>query len=168
MSAASSISFIRLSDKSVIYSSIPVILLTDKSVVYSSIPVILLSDKSVIYSLIATIRLLLISVISCSRAGILLLLISVLSCSIPVILFVLHPRGHGSACRASDAIRSGTRYAKWAGGSRSQTHRRAAMCGFTQDDGYVQGVAPMHYARPPRILLELLFSSVWPNPNSSL
>jgi len=38
-------------------------------------------------------------------------------------------------------IRSGTRYAKWAGGSRSQTHRRAAMGGFTQDDGYVRGVA---------------------------
>jgi hypothetical protein len=51
------------------------------------------------------------------------------------------------------AIRSGTRYAKWAGGSRSQTHRRAAMGGFTQDDGDVQGVAPMHCARPPRILL---------------
>ena len=42
------------------------------------------------------------------------------------------------------AIRSGTRYAKWAGGSRSQTHRRTAMCGFTQDDGYVRGVAPTH------------------------
>jgi hypothetical protein len=28
------------------------------------------------------------------------------------------------------------------GGSRSQTHRRAAMCGFTQNDGYVRGVAP--------------------------
>jgi hypothetical protein len=42
------------------------------------------------------------------------------------------------------AIRSGTRYAKWAGGSRSQTHRRAAMGGFTQDDGYVRGVAPTH------------------------
>ena len=33
------------------------------------------------------------------------------------------------------------RYTKWAGGSRSQTHRRAAMCGFTQDDGYVRSVA---------------------------
>ena len=42
---------------------------------------------------------------------------------------------------AQGAIRSGTRYAKWAGSSRSQTHRRAAMGGFTQDDGDVQGVA---------------------------
>ena len=50
--------------------------------------------------------------------------------------------GRRNACRASDAIRSGSRYAKWAGGSRSQTHRRAAKGGFTQDDGYVQGVAP--------------------------
>ncbi len=49
-----------------------------------------------------------------------------------------------NVCRASDAIRSGTRYAKWAGGSRSQTHRRAPMGGFTQDDGYVRGVAPTH------------------------
>ena len=40
-------------------------------------------------------------------------------------------------CTHKGAIRSGTRYAKWAGGSRSQTHRRSAMCGFTQDDGYV-------------------------------
>ena len=84
-------------------------------------------------------------------------------------LCVLHPRGHGSAetyslhctlspaglLHAQGAIRSGTRYAKWAGGSRSQTHRRAAMGGFTQDDDYVQGVAPMHCARPPRILLDL-------------
>jgi len=51
-------------------------------------------------------------------------------------------QGAQNVCRASDAIRSGTRYAKWAGGSRSQTHRRAAKGGFTQDDGYVQGVAP--------------------------
>jgi len=36
--------------------------------------------------------------------------------------------------RALSAIRYGTRYAKWAGGSRSQTHRRAAKGGFTQDD----------------------------------
>ena len=36
---------------------------------------------------------------------------------------------------ARRAIRSGTRY------SRSQKHRRAAMGGFTQDDGYVRGVA---------------------------
>jgi hypothetical protein len=64
------------------------------------------------------------------------------------------PMERRNACRASDAIRSGSRYAKWAGGSRSQTHRRAAKGGFTQDDGYVQGVAPMHYARPPLILLE--------------
>jgi hypothetical protein len=47
-----------------------------------------------------------------------------------------------SRLAARRAIRSGTRYAKWAGGSRSQTHRRAAMCGFTQDDGYVRGAAP--------------------------
>ena len=38
------------------------------------------------------------------------------------------------------AIRSGARYAKWAGGFRSQTHRRAAMGGFTQDDGYVRRI----------------------------
>jgi hypothetical protein len=49
-----------------------------------------------------------------------------------------------SRLAARSAIRSGTRYAKWAGSSRSQTHRRAAMCGFTQDDGYVRGVAPTH------------------------
>jgi len=52
--------------------------------------------------------------------------------------------GRRNACRASDAIRSGIRYAKWAGGSRSQTHRRAAKGGFTQDDGYVRGLAPTH------------------------
>jgi len=45
-----------------------------------------------------------------------------------------------SKLAARSAIRSGTRYAKWAGGSRSQTHRQAAMGGFTQDDGYVRGV----------------------------
>ena len=60
----------------------------------------------------------------------------------------LNVRAHNlswtNVCRASDAIRSGTRYAKWAGGSRSQTHRRAPMGGFTQDDGYVRGVAPTH------------------------
>jgi hypothetical protein len=56
----------------------------------------------------------------------------------------LAPMGDGNACRASDAIRSGTRYAKWAGGSRSQTHRRAAKGGFTQDDGYARGLAPTH------------------------
>ena len=49
-----------------------------------------------------------------------------------------------SVCRASDAIRSGSRYAKWAGGSRSQTHRRAAKGGFTQDDRNVRGLAPTH------------------------
>jgi hypothetical protein len=56
-------------------------------------------------------------------------------------------RLHAHACSLHctlGAIRSGTRYAKWAGGSRSQTHRRAAMVGFTQDDGYVRGVAPTH------------------------
>jgi hypothetical protein len=64
---------------------------------------------------------------------------------------------HALACRlaARGAIRSGTRYAKWAGGSRSQTHGRAAMGGFTQDDGYVQDVAPMHNA--PRILANFCF-----------
>ena len=49
-----------------------------------------------------------------------------------------------SRLAAQSAIRSGTRSAKWAGGSRSLTHRRAAMCGFTQDDDYVRGVAPTH------------------------
>ena len=39
---------------------------------------------------------------------------------------------------ALGAIRSGTRNAKWARGSRSQTHRRAAKGGFTQDDGKVE------------------------------
>ena len=34
--------------------------------------------------------------------------------------------------------------AKWARGSRSQTHRRAAKGGFTQDDGNVRGLAPTH------------------------
>ena len=56
----------------------------------------------------------------------------------------LTPMGRRNACRASDAIRSGIRYTKWAGGSRSQTHRRAAKGGFTQDDGYVRGLAPKH------------------------
>jgi len=36
------------------------------------------------------------------------------------------------------AIRSETRSGKWARGSRSQTHRRAAKGGFTQDDGKVE------------------------------
>ena len=52
--------------------------------------------------------------------------------------------GRRNACRASDAIRSGSRYAKGAGGSRSQTHRRADKGGFTHDDGYVRGLAPTH------------------------
>ncbi len=58
----------------------------------------------------------------------------------------------GAACSyaaRSGVIRPEVRYTKWAGGSRSQTHRRPAKGGFTQDDGYVQGVAPMHYDRPP-------------------
>jgi hypothetical protein len=55
----------------------------------------------------------------------------------------LHAHACSLRCTLS-AIRSGTRYAKWAGGSRSQTHRRAAMGGFTQDDGYVRGVAATH------------------------
>ena len=54
------------------------------------------------------------------------------------------PMERRSVCRASDAIRSGSRYAKWAGGSRSQTHRRAAKGGFTQDDRNVRGLAPTH------------------------
>jgi hypothetical protein len=61
-----------------------------------------------------------------------------------------------SRCRVLDAIRSGTRYAKWAGGSRSQTHRRAAMGGFTQDDGYVRGVAPTHDCSSRSLFHELL------------
>jgi len=70
------------------------------------------------------------------------------------------PMERRSVCRASDAIRSGSRYAKWAGGSRSQTHRRAAKGGFTQDDGYVQGVAPdAHDPLLLRILLEHSSSS---------
>ena len=58
------------------------------------------------------------------------------------------------------AIRPEVRYAKWAGGSRSQTHRRAAKGSFTQDDGYVQGVAPdAHDPLLLRILLEHSSSS---------
>ena len=49
-----------------------------------------------------------------------------------------------NVCRDSDSIRSGSRYAKWAGGSRSQTHRLATKGCFTQDDGYVQGLPPTH------------------------
>ena len=50
---------------------------------------------------------------------------------------VLHPRGHGSARRdpLRDKIREVGR------GLSLETHRRAAMGGFTQDDGYVRGVA---------------------------
>jgi hypothetical protein len=72
------------------------------------------------------------------------------------IITVLHQWGDGSACRASDAIRSGIRYAKWARGSRSQTHRRAAKGGFTQDEGYVRGVAPTHDCSFRSLLHELL------------
>ena len=62
-------------------------------------------------------------------------------------------------CRASDAIRSGIRYAKWAGGSRSQTHRRAAKGGFTQDDGYVRGLTPTHDCSFRSLLHELRLGS---------
>ncbi len=55
-----------------------------------------------------------------------------------------YTNGERNDYRASDVIRSGARYAKWAGGSRSQTHRRAAKDVFTQDDGYVRGLAPTH------------------------
>ena len=63
------------------------------------------------------------------------------------VVYIVLTKGHQNAKACSYAARSGAirpevRYAKWAGGSRSQTHRRAAKGGFTQDDGYVQGVAP--------------------------
>ena len=49
---------------------------------------------------------------------------------------------------ALGAIRSGTRNAKWAGGSRSQTHRRAAKGGFTQTTvRWSEGLVPDR--RPP-------------------
>jgi len=48
---------------------------------------------------------------------------------------------------ALSASRYGTRYAKWAGGSRSQTHRRAAKGGFTQDDVKVR--RPRARSQPP-------------------
>ena len=95
--------------------------------------------------------------------------------SLPTINTCLVPKGtrkrkdlqlalHALACRlaAQTAIRSGTRYVKWAGGSRSQTHRRAAMCGFTQDDGYVRGVAPTHKCSsdPCRLLATSATSSL--------
>jgi hypothetical protein len=62
---------------------------------------------------------------------------------------------------AHGAIRSGTaRYAKWAGDSVSQTHRRSAMCGFTQDDDaafycsynktWPTAVYPSYEYSPPR------------------
>jgi hypothetical protein len=69
--------------------------------------------------------------------------------------FALHAHACSLRCTLG-AIRSGTRYAKWAGGSRSQTHRRAAMGGFTQDDGYVRGVAPTHDCSSRSLLHELL------------
>jgi len=84
---------------------------------------------------------------------------------------VLNPSRHGNAQTCSShctllpagllhvqgAICSGTRYVKWARGSCSQTHRRAAMCGFTQDNGYVQDVTLMHNA--PRILANFWFAT---------
>ena len=48
-----------------------------------------------------------------------------------------------------------TRDAKWARGSRSQTHRRAAKGGFTQDDGKVRR------PRPDRTLLFRFRTSVY-------
>jgi hypothetical protein len=69
--------------------------------------------------------------------------------------FALHAHACSLRCTLG-AIRSGTRYAKWVGGSRSQTHRRAAMGGFTQDDGYVRGVAPTHDCSSGSLLHELL------------
>ena len=43
--------------------------------------------------------------------------------------------GRRSADRhALRAIRYGTRYAKWTGGCRLQTHRRVSKGGFTPDD----------------------------------
>jgi hypothetical protein len=53
----------------------------------------------------------------------------------------LDPKSHrklenvqlGCALSARSAPR--TRYTQWSGGSRSQTHRRSAKGGFTQDDG---------------------------------
>jgi hypothetical protein len=54
---------------------------------------------------------------------------------------------------ALGAIRSGTRNAKWAGGSRSQTHRRAAKGGFTQDDVKVRRPwGPVAASFVPRLL----------------
>ena len=77
------------------------------------------------------------------------LVIDTYSFSIFLMLVIFSNAREGGRCLAprgqeahNGAIRSGTRYAKWAGGSRSQTHRRAAIGGFTQGDGYVRGVAP--------------------------
>ena len=53
---------------------------------------------------------------------------------------------------ALGAIRSGTRNAKWARGSRSQTHRRAAKGGFTQTTvRWSEGLVPDR--RPPPLFL---------------
>jgi hypothetical protein len=41
------------------------------------------------------------------------------------------------------------------------------MGGFTQDDGYVQGVTPMHWVDAPRILVNL-FDTVLAKTQSSL
>ena len=58
---------------------------------------------------------------------------------------------------ALGAIRSGTRNAKWARGSRSQTHRRAAKGGFTQTTvRWSEGLVPDR--RPPPLFLRC-FSS---------
>ena len=52
---------------------------------------------------------------------------------------------HALACRlaAQSAIRSGTRYAKWAGGSRSQTHRRAAILLYNSVPDTDTGTGPI-------------------------
>ena len=76
---------------------------------------------------------------------------------------------NAAACRyaaRSGAIRPEVRYAKWAGGSRSQTHRRAAKGGFTQDDRNVRGLAPTHTILSFFGSLSLLARAAaeWPNP----
>jgi hypothetical protein len=60
------------------------------------------------------------------------------------------PQEHVALC----AIRSETRSAKWARGSRSQTHRRASKGGFTQDDVKVR--RPRARSQPS-VLIVLLF-----------
>ncbi len=61
----------------------------------------------------------------------------------------------GAEPRALSVIRYGTRYEKWAGGSRSQTHRRAAKGGFTQDDVKVRRPwGPIAASFVPRLLLK--------------